>query len=274
MTARDRIVGMVLAAIAVLGAVWLLLVSPERKEASKFEAQVNSARAELSSAESQLTDARNAQSQYSKAYTTIVNLGKAVPTSQEVPSLIYELEAASNLKRVDFVSITSGTGAGGSGSSGSGSGSSGTSSGSGAGTSASSSGGAANAGFSQMPFTFTFEGGFFQLERLFQKLNRFAVRATSGSVQVNGRLLTIQSVKLAPASNAGSGSGSGSSSTSCGCVLTGTVTATAYTLPAGQSLTGGATPSGPAGTTGSTQTASTTSGSGSPATPATVGANP
>jgi Type II secretion system (T2SS), protein M len=263
MTGRDRIVLIVIGALAVLGAAWLLLVSPERKQASKLEAQVSAARAELSSAEGQLADARNAQAQYGKAYTAIVDLGKAVPVSQEVPSLIYELEAASNLKRVNFVSITSGTGAGGSGPG---------AGGAGAAASASTASGAASAGFSQMPFTFTFEGGFFELYKLFQKLNGFTVRTASGDVKVSGRLLTIQSVKLAPVNNSGGSSGSGKAG--CGCLLTGNVTATAYTLPAGQSLTGGATPSGPAGITGSTRSASTTSGVSSPATPATVRANP
>jgi hypothetical protein len=268
MTGRDRIVAMVIGAIAVLGAAWLLVVSPVRKEASKLETQVSAARAELASAESQLSNARGAQSQYASAYTAIVNLGKAVPASQEVPSLIYQLEQASNLKRVNFLSIATGSGGG----SGAGAGAASKSSGAGPAASASTASGAASAGFSQMPFTFTFEGGFFELYKLFQKLNGFTVRTASGGVQVSGRLLTIQSVKLAPVSSSGGGPGSGK--TGCGCLLTGTVTATAYTLPAGQGLTGGATPSGPVGTGGATQTASTSSGASSPTPTAIVRATP
>ena len=49
-----------------------------------------------------------------------------------------------------------------------------------------------------MPFTFVFNGSFFDLYHLFQQLDRFTVRTSSGSLQVSGRLLTIQGVKLAP----------------------------------------------------------------------------
>ena len=84
---------------------------------------------------------------------------------------------------------------------------------------------------------------------------------------VSGRLLTVQSVKLAPSTNSGSAStGSGNSKEQ----LAASITATAYVLPAGQSLTGGATPAGPAGTT---QTASTGAPSSANA-PAVVQVNP
>ncbi len=49
-----------------------------------------------------------------------------------------------------------------------------------------------------MPFTFVFNGSFVDLYHLFQQLDRFTVRTASGGLQVSGRLLTIQSVKLAP----------------------------------------------------------------------------
>ena len=87
------------------------------------------------------------------------------------------------------------------------------------------------------------------LSSLFHQLDGFALRTTSGGLQVSGRLLTVQSVKLAhlagPARAPARSSGR----------LSAAITATAYVLPAGQSLTGGATSAGPAGT--ATQTAST-----------------
>ena len=50
-----------------------------------------------------------------------------------------------------------------------------------------------------MPFTFVFNGSFNDLYHLFQQMNRFTTRTTSGGLQVSGRLLTIQSTKLSPA---------------------------------------------------------------------------
>lgn len=246
MTARDRIVIIAVAALAALAAVWMLVLAPERERASKLATEVSAAQAQLATAESKLADASAAQAQYQTAYASIVRLGKAVPADQEVPSLIFQLAQASNQKNVDFASITSGAG----GTSGSAAASASSASASAAGAPGAA-GAAASAGFRQMPFTFVFDGSFFDLYNLFQQLNHFTLRTTSGGLRVSGRLLTVQSVKLAPASSSGSGSGKGNSSEQ----LTGTITATAYVLPAGESVTGGATSTGPAGT--ATQTAST-----------------
>ncbi len=253
MTGRDRIVVVSLAAVAILVAVWMLAVSPERKQAAQVAGEVSSAQAQLQSAESQVASASAAQTKYQAAYAAIVSLGKAVPATQEVPSLIYQLAQATGQKNVEFASIT--TGSGGSSSSSSSS-------------SSSASAAAASAGFTQMPFTFVFNGTFDSLYNLFNQLDGFAQRTTAGDVLVRGRLLTVQSIKLAPSTAAVSVSGSGSKAAEE--KLTGTITATAYVLPAGQTLAGGATPAGPAGPT---QTAST-GGSSSTNAPAVIGANP
>jgi len=225
MTARDRLVVTIVAAIAIIGAAYLLVVSPERKKASTVSSELNSATARLTTAESKLAEARQAQARYSAAYASIVTLGKAVPTSEEVPSLIYELAQATHQKKVDFSSIVSGSGAGGSGAAGSSAGAT----------------AAASAGFTQMPFTFVFNGTYSDLEKLFATIDHDVVRnASSGELKVNGRLLTVQSAKLGPLPSAG-----GSSKPSN--QLTGTITATAYVLPAAQGLTAGATAQAPAG---------------------------
>ncbi len=223
MTARDRIVVMVIAVVVVIAGGWMLVVSPKRKEVKTYEEQVSTAQAQLSKAQGELANAKAAQAQYATAYSAVVSLGKAVPPSQEVASLVYELEQASNQHAVNFNSITSGTGNGSSSSSSS--------------TTAATSAAAAGAGFTQMPFTFVFDGGFFSLEHLFHELTAFTAHGGKGTLQVSGRLLTIQSVKLAP-----EGLSTGRTPK-----LSGTVTATAYVLPSGQSLTAGATPASPTG---------------------------
>jgi hypothetical protein len=203
--------------LALLAAVWFLLVAPEREKASKLGASVSTASAQLATAEAELSSARGAQARYAAAYASIVNLGKAVPPAQEVPSLIYQLDQASNQKQVEFNSIATGSSGASGGAAGSGS----------AGASAASA--TASSAFSQMPFTFVFNGNFFNLEHLFQQLNRYTTRTASGALQVSGRLLTIQSVKLAPLTTGSAGQ------TSKG-ALSGTITAAAYVLPASQGL--------------------------------------
>ena len=116
MTGRDRIVVIAIALLLVLGAGWLLVVSPERKQAATLDAQVSTARAQLASAKTQVANASGAQAKYESAYTSIVSLGKAVPASQEVPSLMYQIAQATHQKHVEFQSITSGNGSSGPGS--------------------------------------------------------------------------------------------------------------------------------------------------------------
>ena len=253
MTARDRIAITVVLTVAVLVVLWMAVVSPERKQASQLASEVSTAQSTLQSAESQLSSASAAQSQYKDAYAAIVSLGKAVPAGEEVPSLMYELARASGEKNVEFASITAGSGGAGS---------------SGSASSTSTSTAAATGGaFKQMPFTFVFNGDFNDLYDLFDEIDGFAQRTTAGQIAVSGRLLTVQSVKLAPSTSAGSTSSGKPGSEQ----LSGTISATAYVLPAGQTLTGGATPSGPAGAT--QNSSSSGSGSTGPA-PAIVEANP
>lgn len=232
MTARDRMVIIGVTLLVVLGAAWIMVVSPERKQAGKQQAQVSAARATLATAQGKVADARTAEQQYAKAYASVVALGKAVPPSGEVPSLIYELSQASNEKRVELTSIASGS-----------------SSSSGSSASASASASATPASFTAMPFTFVFEGGFFRLEHLFRQLANLTTLEANGGVHVSGRLLTIQSVKLSPVS---------SSTTAGGSVLEGTITASAYVLPASESLTAGSSASAPATSPSSSSAGSST----------------
>jgi Tfp pilus assembly protein PilO len=238
MTGRDRIVLIGVVVVAVLAAAWMLVVSPERKQASQLSSEVAADQTQLASAEGKVASARAAQSQYAAAYSSIVSLGKAVPPSEEVPGLIDQLAQATHEKDVEFASIASG-GAGGS----------------------------ASAGFTQLPFTFTFEGSYFDLEHLFGQLTDFATLGASGALEVNGRLLTIQGVRLAPA-----GVGSCTEAAANAGKLTGSITATAYVLPASQGLTGTGGAASAAGA-GATPAASTAAPSSTNA-PAIVTVNP
>jgi Tfp pilus assembly protein PilO len=261
MTGRDRLVIVGLAVLGLLAAGWLLLVSPERQQAAQAQSQVEGARQKLQSAQSEVANARTAQASYSSAYSSVVRLGKAVPPLQEVPSLIYELEQASNQRGIDFNSISTSAGS--------------------TGTAASSAtAAAAQAGFSQMPFTFIFKGSFFGLAHLLHQIDGFArITAAGGTgaataadastptgVQVSGRLLTIQGVSLTLESQSNSGAGAASSAG----MLSATITATAYVLPPGEGLTGGATAAGPAGTSAAAAASSSATASNSPTSPAVI----
>jgi hypothetical protein len=292
MTGRDRMVIMGIAVLVVLAGGWLLLVSPERKQAAQQEAQVATARQQLASAQAQANSARSAQADYTDDYASVVRLGKAVPPLQEVPSLIYELDQASNQRDVEFNSISSTGNAAASAASAAASaaGAASTSAGSTSGSAAASAT-VTPAAFTQMPFTFVFKGSFFGLAHLLAQIDSFANTTAPGAsgsgahsstaseqtspgtgvVKVNGRLLTIQSVNLTVESQ---GAGTGKSSGSSAGQLSATITATAYVLPASEGLTAGATPAGPAGTSAAAAATPSSSSSSSPASPAVIQGTP
>lgn len=263
MSTRDRLMLFGIALLAVLGGAWILAVSPARQKASKAAGEVSSARAQLVQAQSELAEARTAQLRYRTAYGQLASLGQAVPTSPEVPSLVYALDQASSRHQVQFSSVTAGGSGSGSGSSGSGSGGSSAS----GGASAGANGAAAAAPFTQMPFTFTFTGGYSDLIHLLTQLEGFTVQTTTGGkLRVSGRLLTIQSIQLNPPGTSANAASSHASEQ-----MSWTIDASAYVLaPTAPSAAGGA--SG-AGASGSAPAATTTGAGSAGATPAVIRAN-
>lgn len=258
MTTRDRLMLIGIVALAVLLGAWFTTVAPKREQATKVTAEVEAARHQVSTAESEADSATSARAQYSTAYASLVSLGQAVPSSPETPALIYVLDKATHSRDIQFSSITTT--------------SSGTSSASTSATPAAAAA-AATAGFTQEPFTFIFNGSFVDLYKLLDQLEGFTLQTRSGALRVNGRLLTIDSVSLAP--NAAEGQSSAGSSKPKSNQLTATITATAYVLPTGESALGGATPAGPgAAPAGSATPAASTPSSGSTAAPAVVKASP
>jgi hypothetical protein len=259
MTGRDRMVLIGVVVLVALGAAWMLVVSPERKKADELGTKVAAAQTQLATAESAVSSARAAQSQYAAAYTAIVNLGKAVPPSQEVPALIDQIAQASNQKSINFTSITS---TGTSGAAAATSTSTSSSSSPPASSASAASASASAAAPAPVPFSFVFEGSYFDLEHLLSRLTDFTTLTPAGDLQVSGRLLTIQSVALAPGVAAEGAKGTTTN-------LTGSITATAYMMPAGQGLA----PTGAAATTPGAASPASSTGS-APTSPAIVKVNP
>jgi type II secretory pathway pseudopilin PulG len=252
MSARDRIVlAVVCFAAAILGP-WLLVIQPKRDQAAKLQTQVSAEQSQLNSVRAQVAAGSAARAAFAASYTTLVRLGEAVPTDDNTPSLIYQLQAAAKAARVDFQSLTFNAGQGGGSSP-----SPALTSSSSSSTPASTAASAATlppgatvgaAGFPVEPFTFTFQGNFFHLANFFGRLQRFVV-ANNRHLSVSGRLMTLNSITLG---QSGAASFPG---------ITATISATTYLLPASQGLLAGATPAGPAAST--TQTVSNSGSSGS-----------
>jgi hypothetical protein len=250
-TARDRLIVSAVVGVVAVVAAWLLIIQPKRNEASSLGSQVTTAEGQLASAQAAVTQARADQAAYTKNYTMVARLGEAVPSDDNVPSLIFQLQNAASHTNVDFRSLALvGTGTAAPG----------TTAGATPGTAAAAAlppgATVGPAGLPTMPFTFTFDGNFFHLSDFFGRLQKF-VTATNKRISVSGRLMTLNSITLGPATGRGFPR------------MTATISATSYLVPANEGLTAGATPGGPA----SSQTVSNTSttSSASPAAPATIG---
>jgi hypothetical protein len=104
-TTRDKAILGVVAAIVVIGAYWFLLLAPVRKQGTDVDKQVITQRKSLDQAQSVLGASRAARATYAVDYATVARLGKAVPVDDDVPSLVYELQSASDHSQIDFRSI-------------------------------------------------------------------------------------------------------------------------------------------------------------------------
>jgi hypothetical protein len=76
---RDRLVVAVIVAVALVGLMWVALVSPERKQVTTLDAQITSQRSALVAAEAQVASARQAVNGYVGHLHQIKEVIKAVP---------------------------------------------------------------------------------------------------------------------------------------------------------------------------------------------------
>lgn len=253
MTTRDRTVVMVLVIVAVMAGFWFAILAPKREDANALAGKIATAKTQLQAAQASVQAGLAAERGYASDYATVARLGKAVPAIDDVPSLVYQLQAAATGSKVGFDSIIL---------SGAGTpapavaatpaaqvaaigkdqkGESATPAPAAAATPAAATQVAAAvlppgaavgpAGFPTMPFDFVFNGSFFRLENFLAKLRGFT-SAGGKNVDVRGRLLTVDGISVTEFPK-----------------LKVNIHATAYLLPDTQGLLAGATPAGPATST-------------------------
>lgn len=274
-TERDKKILTLLVPIALIGVYWFLILAPKRDESAAIQQQLSQAQSEQQTAESQAASVAGAKQNFAADYTTVIRLGKAVPTTVDMPSLLMQLDRAARGTGIDFDKVSMGdrqaapapaaAPAGGSGSAQSGPGkakqaaqnganqasNTGTLNGAQPASSGSSSGstsptsGASAPGLESVGLDFSFSGTFFDLADFFHRMKRF-VRVVNDNVVVRGRLMTIDSFnwKTDPEKWPN---------------LTAEVHSTVYLAPKAQGVSAGATPQGPGAT---------------PATPASTGSAP
>ncbi len=228
----NRTVVAALVALAAAAAFWFVILAPKREEVSTLRASIEAEQAKLTQAQQQAAQMEAAKGTHDVDYASVVRLGKAVPTDDDVRSLVVQLDTAAKRSDVDFSSIELKGGAG-------------------TATPPPATAGAATAqattaklppgssvgpaGFPTMPFAFEFSGQFFTLSNFFSRLERM-VKVDGERIDVSGRLLTVDAFTLKPGT-AGFPS------------VVASVGATAYLIPGNESMPLGATPQAAAGAT-------------------------
>jgi Tfp pilus assembly protein PilO len=108
LTDRDRKILIALVPVLVLIAYWFLVLGPKRDEATKAGDDVAAAEQRLDAARDQLQAAEGAKDTFKASYAQVVRLGKAIPSTVDMPSLLVQLDAAAAGTGITFTHIKTG----------------------------------------------------------------------------------------------------------------------------------------------------------------------
>jgi hypothetical protein len=206
-TARDRIIIVVVLVAAALAGFWFLALSPKRKDITDLQAKIDVANQQLTQAQQSAAQARNAKERYDADYGEVATLGKAVPKSDSLPSLLYQLQSAAHDASIDFDSLkvtSSGTPSSTPAAATAAVASSANPAAGGSTPAAATQASTAtlppgavvgSAGFPTMPFSFVFSGSFPDMESFLHDVQHF-VQIKGDKVDVSGRLLSIDGFSL------------------------------------------------------------------------------
>lgn len=201
-----------LSAVLVIG-FWMFVLSPARKAATEAEAELSTARTSLAAAQAKLTAGRAAQQAFRRDRTTIVKLGRTVPETDDIPTLLTQLQALAKREHVMFNSYEIQTTAAASATGASASATS---------TTVTQTGAAKEAdaddstdavaplyppgsveiagGLGRTPIKIVLKGGYFELERYLRAVQRFAVLSAKEK-STKGRLLIVDGFTYKPTEN-------------------------------------------------------------------------
>jgi Tfp pilus assembly protein PilO len=255
-TSSRTIVAIIVVAVLAI-AFWMLLLSPQHKEAAKLGKESEQLQATLGQAQGEVANGEAARRQFAANYRQLVVLGKAVPTSDESASLLVQLNGVAHSSKVTFESLLLGASSEGEaapepepapetapavGEEGS------TESAATtvtttvppteAATAVSPLGASVGpAGLSTLPYDLSFKGSFFHVADFINGIDSL-IQTKDSKLAVDGRLITLDGFSLAIDGDAGFPE------------LSANFAVTTYLVPPGEGIVGGAAPTGPEGATG------------------------
>ena len=94
LTERDRKILLVLAPLLLAIVYWFVVLGPQRSESAKVEQDLTKARGERDTAQAQIGQLNAAKASFASDYQTVIRMGKAIPESVDMPSLLVQLDRA------------------------------------------------------------------------------------------------------------------------------------------------------------------------------------
>ena len=209
MSPRGRIAASVLAVVGVMAVCWLGLLAPKRAQVSAAQAQITQAESRRDVAMAAVSQAERARAEYEDDAAPGARLAKAVPADDDVGPLIKQLESIARANKIDFRAVKLVAGAAAP-----------SAAAPPAPPPAAEGEGAADetapsaepvaavvaqpppgavvgpAGLLTVPFSFTFDGGYAEMQRFLKAVHGLA-KSKRGQISVKGRLMTIDGFSLA-----------------------------------------------------------------------------
>jgi hypothetical protein len=108
LTDRDRKIMFALIPVVLLLAYWFLVLGPKRQDASAAQDALATQQQRLATAREALDTAQNAKQGFDASYAQVVRLGKAIPSTVDMPSLLVQLDAAAAGTGIVFTHIKTG----------------------------------------------------------------------------------------------------------------------------------------------------------------------
>jgi hypothetical protein len=105
---RDKKILMIIVPFVVVLGYWFLLLAPKREAASAAAETLQTEQATLAQAESQASTVQAAKGNFARDYAAVVALGKAIPASVDMPSLLVQLDQAARGTGIQLEGVTTG----------------------------------------------------------------------------------------------------------------------------------------------------------------------
>ncbi len=106
LTDRDKKMILLIVPALLIAAYWFLLMSPKRDEVAEAESALTVQEQRRDSAQARVNSLAGSRTTFAADYAELVQLGKAVPPTIDMPTILVQLDAASRGTEIVFTKVT------------------------------------------------------------------------------------------------------------------------------------------------------------------------